>query len=147
MPHIPGTNVPGIFLCHNLVGRHPSLVILSDRRESKDLRTNFSANVPKVRRSFDFGLRPSLRMTGGVVVGGWTQRFVLGGGRYLVGGVSDPALRIFRLAAVGDRKGRPWDLFISRKSTGNFIPEAVALGRKKSYNEENDPRKKFQRRE
>lgn len=65
----------------------------------------------------------------------------------LVGGVSDPALRIFRLAAVGDRKGRPWDLFISRKSTGNFIPEAVALGRKKSYNEENDPRKKFQRRE
>ena len=38
-------------------------VILSDRRESKDLRTNFTANIPEVRRSFDFGLRPSLRMT------------------------------------------------------------------------------------
>ena len=38
-------------------------VILSDRRESKDLRTDLGAELPEVRRSFDFGLRPPLRMT------------------------------------------------------------------------------------
>ena len=38
-------------------------VILSDRRESKDLRTNLPPALPVVRRSFDFGLRPALRMT------------------------------------------------------------------------------------
>ena len=48
----PGANEPA-----------PKSVILSDRRESKDLRIDFHANVPEVRRSFDSGLRPSLRMT------------------------------------------------------------------------------------
>ena len=38
-------------------------VILSDRRESKDLRTSGTFAVKSVRRSFDFGLRPPLRMT------------------------------------------------------------------------------------
>ena len=39
------------------------VVILSDRRESKDLRTAGIAVVKSVRRSFDSGLRPALRMT------------------------------------------------------------------------------------
>ena len=40
-------------------------VILREQRESKDLRTFRSASRHSVRRSFDFGLRPSLRMTNG----------------------------------------------------------------------------------
>ena len=51
----------------------PKSVILSDRRESKVLRTDFAANVPEVRRSFDFGLRPALRMTGGVAAASFRQ--------------------------------------------------------------------------
>ena len=42
---------------------YPSDVILSDRRESKDLRTDLTANVIKMRRFFDFALRAPLRMT------------------------------------------------------------------------------------
>ena len=38
-------------------------VILSEQSESKDLRTDYIAFVPVVRRSFDSGLRPALRMT------------------------------------------------------------------------------------
>ena len=38
-------------------------VILSDRRESKDLRTDLTANVIIMRRFFDFVLRTPLRMT------------------------------------------------------------------------------------
>ena len=38
-------------------------VILSEQSESKDLRTFRFASRHSVRRSFDFGLRPSLRMT------------------------------------------------------------------------------------
>ena len=40
-------------------------VILSEQSESKDLRTFRFASRHSVRRSFDFGLRPSLRMTNG----------------------------------------------------------------------------------
>ena len=47
-------------------------VILSERSESKDLRTNDTIAAESVRGSFDFGLRPPLRMTdfwcGGSVV-------------------------------------------------------------------------------
>jgi hypothetical protein len=39
------------------------LVILSERSESKDLRMLGTAAVKSVRRSFDSGLRPPLRMT------------------------------------------------------------------------------------
>ena len=39
-------------------------VILSEQSESKDLRTCHMLRSHSVRRSFDFGLRPSLRMTG-----------------------------------------------------------------------------------
>ena len=42
---------------------YSSDVILSDRRESKDLRTDWTANVIKMRRFFDFVLRTPLRMT------------------------------------------------------------------------------------
>ena len=38
-------------------------VILSEQSESKDLRTYRLRKSHSVRRSFDFGLRPSLRMT------------------------------------------------------------------------------------
>ena len=38
-------------------------VILSEQSESKDLRTCHLHRSLRVRRSFDFGLRPSLRMT------------------------------------------------------------------------------------
>ena len=38
-------------------------VILSDRRESKDLGTYWTANVIIMRRFFDFVLRTPLRMT------------------------------------------------------------------------------------
>ena len=38
-------------------------VILSERSESKDLRTVVVFAVNSVRRSFDSGLRPPLRMT------------------------------------------------------------------------------------
>ena len=41
--------------------RNPA-VILSDRRESKDLRTDLTAQVPSVRRFFDSADAP-LRMT------------------------------------------------------------------------------------
>ena len=44
-------------------------VILSERSESKDLRIYGIFAVKLVRRSFDFGLRPPLRMT--AVVVGW----------------------------------------------------------------------------
>ena len=43
----------------------PRGVILSERSESKDLRTDGRFAVNLVRRSFDFGLRPALRMTEG----------------------------------------------------------------------------------
>ena len=36
---------------------YSSDVILSDRRESKDLRTDLTANVTKMRGFFDFVLR------------------------------------------------------------------------------------------
>ena len=36
----------------------PKYVILSDRRESKDLRITGTAMYKSVRRSFDYGLRP-----------------------------------------------------------------------------------------
>ena len=38
-------------------------VILSERSESKDLGTDRLHSTPKLRRSFDSGLRPPLRMT------------------------------------------------------------------------------------
>ena len=38
-------------------------VILSERSESKDLRMTVTNAVISVRRSFDSGLRPALRMT------------------------------------------------------------------------------------
>ena len=38
-------------------------VILSDQRESKDLRTDLTANVIIMRRFFDSVLRTPLRMT------------------------------------------------------------------------------------
>ena len=41
----------------------PLCVILSERSESKDLRTCHLLRRHLMRRSFDFGLRPSLRMT------------------------------------------------------------------------------------
>ena len=43
--------------------RSSQYVILSEQSESKDLRTYRLRRSHSVRRSFDFGLRPSLRMT------------------------------------------------------------------------------------
>ena len=43
-------------------------VILSERSESKDLRTCFVLSSGKMRRSFDFALRASLRMTTSVQI-------------------------------------------------------------------------------
>ena len=43
-------------------------VILSERSESKDLRTCFVLCSGKMRRSFDFALRASLRMTTSVQI-------------------------------------------------------------------------------
>ena len=43
--------------------RSTQLVILSERSESKNLRIYETLVLKSVRRSFDFGLRPSLRMT------------------------------------------------------------------------------------
>ena len=45
--------------------RSTRFVILSEQSEAKDLRTFRFASRHSVRRSFDFGLRPSLRMTSG----------------------------------------------------------------------------------
>ena len=43
--------------------KHYRVVILSERSESKDLRTVDTWIFTFVRRSFDSGLRPTLRMT------------------------------------------------------------------------------------
>ena len=45
------------------IGQSPKSVILSDRRESKDLGTDLTAYVIKMRRFFDSVLRTPLRMT------------------------------------------------------------------------------------
>ena len=45
------------------IAEPPPIVILSEQRESKDLRMIETALLKSVRRSFDFGLRPALRMT------------------------------------------------------------------------------------
>ena len=46
------------------IGICTPIVILSERSESKDLRTYFVQCSGKMRRSFDYALRASLRMTG-----------------------------------------------------------------------------------
>ena len=48
---------------HRPFRRNLPHVILSEQSESKDLRTCHLHRRFRVRRSFDFGLRPSLRMT------------------------------------------------------------------------------------
>ena len=64
----------GMLICQEVFSRFfkffcdkplPCSVILSEHSESKDLRRNHLHCSPPVRRSFGFGLRPSLRMTWG----------------------------------------------------------------------------------
>ena len=50
-------------LINDKMQKRDDFVILSERSESKDLGTDFTAMVIVVRRSFDYGLRPPLRMT------------------------------------------------------------------------------------